>query len=259
MWSKQSQSSCPSLRVSPFTKTALSSSANKHLSPVGLFFVTFLLRFLRGFIWYLRPIIKQSFFIGSLENWVSSEKTVDHQKEQGQFLFHFQLKIPLMEMDRPDHHHRAMSQQSVQIGRLMFLVIHLLSISTLHALPLDQQQPSLDQQLSLPVTAVSTSGSPARPEGIEFPNTAFIPGDLTEQLSVDGFFSLWFVFLDDDVFTSGKNRIINLLHLRSVERISITAHADGRKMKGENSCIRVKREWNLYKWNERKKTTQQRW
>lgn len=41
-------------------------------------------------------------------------------------------------------------------------------------------------------------------EGVEFPNTAFIPGDLTEQLSVDGFFSLWFVFLDDDVFTSGK-------------------------------------------------------
>lgn len=40
--------------------------------------------------------------------------------------------------------------------------------------------------------------------GMEFPNTAIIPGDLTEQLSVDGFFSLWFVFLDDDVFTSDK-------------------------------------------------------
>jgi hypothetical protein len=45
---------------------------------------------------------------------------------------------------------------------------------------------------------------PADDGGIEFPNTAFIPGDLTEQLSVDGFFSLWFVFLDDDVFTSGE-------------------------------------------------------
>lgn len=41
--------------------------------------------------------------------------------------------------------------------------------------------------------------------GMEFPNTAIIPGDLTEQLSVDGFFSLWFVFLDDDVFTSGES------------------------------------------------------
>lgn len=55
-----------------------------------------------------------------------------------------------------------------------------------------------------------TTGEARRPpaappaEGVEFPNTAFIPGDLTEQLGVDAFFSLWFVFLDDDVFTSGQ-------------------------------------------------------
>ena len=94
MWSKQSQSSCPSLRVSPFTKTALSSSANKHLSPVGLFFVTFLLRFLRGFIWYLRPIIKQSFFIGSLENWVSSEKNCRSPKGTRPVLVPFPTENP---------------------------------------------------------------------------------------------------------------------------------------------------------------------
>ena len=50
------------------------------------------------------------------------------------------------------------------------------------ALPLEQQEKSL-----------------------EFPNTAFIPGDLTEQLNVDSFFSLWLFFLDDDVFTSGQS------------------------------------------------------
>jgi len=50
------------------------------------------------------------------------------------------------------------------------------------ALPLEQQEKSL-----------------------EFPNTAFIPGDLTEQLNVDSFFSLWLFFLDDDVFTSEKD------------------------------------------------------
>ena len=41
-------------------------------------------------------------------------------------------------------------------------------------------------------------------EGLEFPNTALLPGDLTEQLGVDNFFSLWLVFLDADIFTSGE-------------------------------------------------------
>ncbi len=98
----------------------------------------------------------------------------------------------------------------------------LLLIGALHALPVDQQ-PTSQQQKQTPAvdaaaaTTVSTgqlggggsshSRRPIPAEGIEFPNTAFIPGDLTEQLSVDGFFSLWFVFLDDDVFTSGKLQI----------------------------------------------------
>ena len=70
------------------------------------------------------------------------------------------------------------------------------------ALPVDQQPPSAGR---IRTKTLSADGS--RPaEGLEFPNTAFIPGDLTEQLGVDNFFSLWFVFLDDDVFTSGKWR-----------------------------------------------------
>lgn len=52
---------------------------------------------------------------------------------------------------------------------------------------------------------ISSRQKPQSAGDMEFPNTAIIPGDLTEQLSVDGFFSLWFVFLDDDVFTSGES------------------------------------------------------
>lgn len=65
----------------------------------------------------------------------------------------------------------------------------------------------VNTSLALPVdqTGVNSGNNkkPALMEGLEFPNTALIPGDLTEELGVDGFFSLWFVFLDDDVFTSG--------------------------------------------------------
>jgi hypothetical protein len=65
----------------------------------------------------------------------------------------------------------------------------------------------VNTSFSLPVDqSAVVSGNNKKPtlmEGLEFPNTALIPGDLTEELGVDGFFSLWFVFLDDDVFTSG--------------------------------------------------------
>lgn len=61
---------------------------------------------------------------------------------------------------------------------------------------------------ALPLDAASSSAtsatSPTGGGGMEFPNTAFIPGDLTEQLNIDDFFSLWLFFLDDDVSTSGK-------------------------------------------------------
>lgn len=110
------------------------------------------------------------------------------------------------------------------------LVLHLLLIvvfGAAHALPVDQwtSESALVVEVTTKVEGTSSSsllladqlladdassfmGSQSRQkpadDGIEFPNTAFIPGDLTEQLSVDGFFSLWFVFLDDDVFTSGQ-------------------------------------------------------
>lgn len=60
---------------------------------------------------------------------------------------------------------------------------------------------------ALPIESTEDQGTRTAVEGsvgLEFPNTGFIPGDLTEQLSIDQFFSLWFVFLDDDVFTSGN-------------------------------------------------------
>ncbi|XP_046652352.1 uncharacterized protein LOC124343179 [Daphnia pulicaria] len=111
-------------------------------------------------------------------------------------------------------------------------LVHLLLIfvfGAAHALPVDQwTSESALVEVTTKVEGTSSSASsllladqlladdasslmgsqsrqkPADDGGIEFPNTAFIPGDLTEQLSVDGFFSLWFVFLDDDVFTSDK-------------------------------------------------------
>lgn len=57
---------------------------------------------------------------------------------------------------------------------------------------------------ALPVETAAEDAAARPAEGMEFPNTGFIPGDLTEQLNIDEFFSLWFVFLDDDVFTSGN-------------------------------------------------------
>ena len=57
--------------------------------------------------------------------------------------------------------------------------------------------PAAHQSLTL-----ASASLPA--EGLEFPNTALLPGDLTEQLGVDNFFSLWLVFLDADIFTSGE-------------------------------------------------------
>jgi len=73
--------------------------------------------------------------------------------------------------------------------RLMLLIAFTASVN---ALPLDE-------------VSSSAASSAAEGGGIEFPNTAFIPGDLTEQLNVDDFFSLWLFFLDDDVTTSDQN------------------------------------------------------
>jgi len=67
-------------------------------------------------------------------------------------------------------------------------------VASLDALPMDADTSS----------SWSTTSTAAGERGIEFPNTAFIPGDLTEQLNVDEFFSLWLFFLDDDMSTSGK-------------------------------------------------------
>ena len=85
-------------------------------------------------------------------------------------------------------------------GRVMVVVVALLLgviVNKSLSLPVDQPQLSSNSNNNnKPTTAAIV-------EGLEFPNTALIPGDLTEELGVDGFFSLWFVFLDDDVFTSG--------------------------------------------------------
>ena len=91
--------------------------------------------------------------------------------------------------------------------------VHLLLFVAAHALPVHQwTSDSVLVEVTTKVEPTSVTDQllassrqkPADDVGIEFPNTAFIPGDLTEQLSVDAFFSLWFVFLDDDVFTSGE-------------------------------------------------------
>lgn len=71
-------------------------------------------------------------------------------------------------------------------------------VCSVGALPVGEQQHQHQKQ------SIAAPSARAPAEGLEFPNTAQIPGDLTEQLGVDGFFSLWFVFLDDDVFTSGN-------------------------------------------------------
>ena len=82
--------------------------------------------------------------------------------------------------------------------------------------------------LALPVeqSVVVNSGNNKKPilmEGLEFPNTALIPGDLTEELGVDGFFSLWFVFLDDDVFTSGTYLQSYTVVITSTQRTAAAA------------------------------------
>ena len=69
-------------------------------------------------------------------------------------------------------------------------------VASTDALPLDAASSS--------ATSATSATSPTGGGGMEFPNTAFIPGDLTEQLNIDDFFSLWLFFLDDDVSTSGK-------------------------------------------------------
>ena len=76
---------------------------------------------------------------------------------------------------------------------LMLLVAF---VASTDALPLDAASSS--------ATSATSATSPTGGGGMEFPNTAFIPGDLTEQLNIDDFFSLWLFFLDDDVSTSGK-------------------------------------------------------
>lgn len=99
---------------------------------------------------------------------------------------------------------RARINRPHQLDRLpSVLILSILFLSVVSALPVDQITTPVELLLETSESQVSSQAR--RPaEGIEFPNTAFIPGDLTEQLAVDGFFSLWFVFLDDDVFTSGE-------------------------------------------------------
>lgn len=105
---------------------------------------------------------------------------------------------------------------------ISMLLVNLLLM--INALPVDQKTTPQQTPAVTPVEPVTSASQlagishgrrPVPNEGIEFPNTAFIPGDLTEQLSVDGFFSLWFVFLDDDVFTSG-----NVIHFFIFQFIS---------------------------------------
>lgn len=84
-------------------------------------------------------------------------------------------------------------------SRGLGLVFAAALVCSAHSLPLGEHQQQQQQQKQ----SVVPPSARAPAEGLEFPNTAQIPGDLTEQLGVDGFFSLWFVFLDDDVFTSG--------------------------------------------------------
>ena len=79
---------------------------------------------------------------------------------------------------------------------MLSTLVVLIAARATDSLPVDVEDAAKPQEKAASKT------QPA--EGIEFPNTAFIPGDLTEQLDVDNFFSLWFVFLDDDVFTSGN-------------------------------------------------------
>lgn len=47
---------------------------------------------------------------------------------------------------------------------------------------------------------------------LELPNTSGIDGQLTANLGVDHFFSLWLVFNNDDVKMSGKFSVMFFLH-----------------------------------------------
>ena len=132
------------------------------------------------------------------------------------------------------------SKQITTMGGRHVILLYL-SVAVLHALPVDvqnpQQQQKQQQQQTLPAVT-SVHRLPAA-EGIEFPNTGFIPGDLTEQLSVDGFFSLWFVFLDDDVFTSGNiitpygkiSRVLNLFDWPADKEFTILAPSNNAPMR----------------------------
>lgn len=44
--------------------------------------------------------------------------------------------------------------------------------------------------------------------GLELPDTSGIDGQLTANLGVDHFFSLWLVFSNDDVKMSGKYKLL---------------------------------------------------
>lgn len=138
---------------------------------------------------------------------------------------------------------RARINRPHQLDRLpSVLILSILILSVVSALPVDQQQPittPVELLLETSESQVSGISQARRPaEGIEFPNTAFIPGDLTEQLAVDGFFSLWFVFLDDDVFTSGENC---LFEIRLIDRVK------GKEKNGEKGKVTKKRKSGLWK------------
>ena len=130
------------------------------------------------------------------------------------------------------------SKQITTMGGRHVILLYL-SVAVLHALPVDVQNPQQQQQQQQTLPAVTSVHRLPAAEGIEFPNTGFIPGDLTEQLSVDGFFSLWFVFLDDDVFTSGNiitpygkiSRVLNLFDWPADKEFTILAPSNNAPMR----------------------------
>ncbi|XP_065581271.1 uncharacterized protein LOC136040842 isoform X3 [Artemia franciscana] len=64
----------------------------------------------------------------------------------------------------------------------------------------------VSRSLSLPVVEIlpddENETSDKEQRELDFPNTSVIPGDLTEELGVDYFFSLWTVLQDEDISTS---------------------------------------------------------